>query len=141
MMRFLPKEADARFLSLEGGSADNAIPSASRAVLVVRTENVSAVRDALTKLEETLRREYASTIRCTSGGIGWEKNGEWEAFSRESTEKVTNILYLCPTESAELSADIPGLVQTSLNLESSKRKMAAWALITPSEAAWEARRI
>ena len=93
MMRFLPKEADARFLSLEGGSADNAIPSASRAVLVVRMENVSAVRDALTKLEETLRKEYASTDSGLHIRIGGEENGEWEAFSRESTEKVTNILY------------------------------------------------
>ena len=116
MMRFLPKEADARFLSLEGGSADNAIPSASRAVLVVRTENVSAVRDALTKLEETLRREYASTDSGLHIRIGGEENGEWEAFSRESTEKVTNILYLCPNGIQRMSADIPGLVQTSLNL-------------------------
>lgn len=116
MMRFLPKEADARFLSLEGGSADNAIPSASRAVLVVKKEAVSAVREALLKLEETLHREYASTDSWLHIRIGGEENGEWEAFSRESTEKVTSILYLCPNGIQRMSADIPGLVQTSLNL-------------------------
>ncbi len=116
VMRSLPKEADARFLSLEGGSADNAIASASRAVLVVKKEMLTAVKEALEKLSETLRREYATTDEGICIRLGAEEDGEWEAFSGESTEKVTAILYLMPNGIQRMSADIPGLVQTSLNL-------------------------
>ena len=116
MMRFLPKEADARFLSLEGGSADNAIASEAGTVLVVRTQEVSGVREALKRLEEMLRREYAAADPGIRIRIRGEENGTWEAFSRESTEKVTALLYLMPNGIRRMSADIPGLVQTSLNL-------------------------
>ena len=116
MMRSIPEEADARFLSLEGGSADNAIPSSSRADLVVKKGTASAVREALEKLAETLRREYAATDGGISIRIGEEEDGEWEAFSGKSTEKITAILYLMPNGIQRMSADIPGLVQTSLNL-------------------------
>ena len=116
LMRSLPEKAQARFLSLEGGSADNAIPSAAHAALVVKKGAVPAVREALAALEKTVRREYESTDPGLVVRIEKEEDGEWEAFSEESTEKITAILYLMPNGIRRMSPDIPGLVQTSLNL-------------------------
>ena len=116
LMRSLPAEADARYLSLEGGSADNAIPSACRAVLAVKEEAADAVRKAAETLAQTLSREYAAADPGISVRIEAEERGEWEAFTRQSTDQVTAILALMPNGIQRMSADIPGLVQTSLNL-------------------------
>ena len=116
LMRSLPAEADARYLSLEGGSADNAIPSACRAVLAVKEEAADAVRKAAETLSQTLSREYAAADPGISVRIEAEERGEWEAFTRQSTDQVTAILALMPNGIQRMSADIPGLVQTSLNL-------------------------
>lgn len=116
LMRALPPEADARFLSLNGGSADNAIPSSSRAVLVVKEEAAADVRKAAEALSQTLRREYAATDPGVGIRVETEEKGEWEAFTRQSTDQVTAILALMPNGIQRMSADIPGLVQTSLNL-------------------------
>ncbi len=116
MMRFLPKEADARILSLNGGSADNAIASSAEAALVVKTEEVSRVKEALNRMQEILQNEYAAADPDIRICVRTGEDGCWEAFSRESTQKTAALLYLMPNGIQKMSADIPGLVQTSLNL-------------------------
>lgn len=116
LMRCLSRISDVRFLSLEGGSADNAIPSASSASVVVKKEEVSGIKKAAAELESRLHREYAAADPGLTVRVNEQEYGEWEAFSAESTKRITAILYLMPDGVQRMSADIPGLVQTSLNL-------------------------
>lgn len=110
------KAGDVRLLSLEGGSADNAIPTSACGVFWMEEKTLAPFRQAAARLEEILGREYAVTDPGIRIRVDDPKTGEWEVCSRESTEKAMLLLYLAPGGVQTMSADIPGLVQTSLNL-------------------------
>lgn len=96
-----------------GGSKDNAIPTESRAQIVVSDE--AAARAALGELEAALRREYRTTdpeLFLRAEPSQWEGN----PMDRTSTERAVCLLTCLPNGVQAVSGDIPGLVQTSLNL-------------------------
>lgn len=101
-----------RLISVEGGLKDNAIPSAAKAVVVV--ENAAAFRQVCARMAETLRAEYAVTdagITLTAA-----EGGDGVAMDEDSTNRVICLLTCAPNGVQVMSADIAGLVQTSLNL-------------------------
>lgn len=71
-----------RFMSVEGGSADNAIPSASRGGAFAEQDNCADLEDSLGQLENT-----AEEYTVTDSGIRMvlEKDrSEWEVFTEEA---------------------------------------------------------
>ena len=101
-----------RLISVEGGLKDNAIPSAAKAVVVV--ENAAAFRRVCARMAEILRAEYAVTdagITLTAA-----EGGDGVAMDEDSTNRVLCLLTCAPNGVQVMSADIEGLVQTSLNL-------------------------
>ena len=116
LMHFCRKKGDVRFMSVEGGSADNAIPSASRAELFAEQDNCADLEDSLGQLEKILQREYTVTDSGIRIRILEKGQGEWEVFTEESTKKAEMLLFMMPNGIQSMSADISGLVQTSLNL-------------------------
>ena len=101
-----------RLVSVEGGEKDNAIPSVARAVVYV--EDLAVLRSVCAELEGILRREYAVTDPGVSVLVLAE--GDGAAMDEESTQRVLCLLTCAPIGVQVMSADIPGLVQTSLNL-------------------------
>jgi dipeptidase D len=104
--------ADMRLVTVDGGMKDNAIPVSSMAV--ISAADPVAVRNVCAEMEAELRNEYRVTdpgVRVTvtedGGGIPMDK---------PSTEKILLLLNNCPNGVQEMSADVAGLVQTSLNL-------------------------
>ena len=101
-----------RLVSVSGGLKDNAIPVAASAV--VCAADGAAVRELCARREAALRSEYAVTdpgvtVTVTEGGAGLP-------MTAESTDRALCLLSCCPNGVQVMSADIPGLVQTSLNL-------------------------
>ena len=74
------------------------------------------MKEALNRMQEILQNEYAAADPDIRICVRTREDGCWEAFSRESTQKTAALLYLMPNGIQKMSADIPGLVQTSLNL-------------------------
>ena len=101
-----------RLVSVEGGLKDNAIPVSARAVVSV--EDAAAARRALERVNAALQNEFA----VTDPGIrlAWAAGGEGMPMDRDSTARVLCFLCSCPNGVQVMSADIEGLVQTSLNL-------------------------
>ena len=101
-----------RLVSVEGGLKDNAIPTASRAVVV--TENADVLRGVCEEMQEIFRSEYS----VTDGGIQITvaDSVATMAMDEASTARVVAMLVCGPDGVQVMSADIPGLVQTSLNL-------------------------
>ena len=116
LIHFCRKNGDFRFMDMAGGSADNAIPSASHAQIFAREEECAALEESLKSFEEILRRELSVTDPGISITVAGKEQGEWEAFTKESTEKAEMLLFMMPNGIQAMSADIKGLVQTSLNL-------------------------
>ena len=101
-----------RLISVEGGLKDNAIPTAAKAIVAV--ENAETFRQTCVRMNEVLRAEYAVTdagIKLTVGD-----GGDGVAMDEESTNRVICLLTCAPNGVQVMSADIEGLVQTSLNL-------------------------
>ncbi len=102
-----------RIVSLAGGSADNAIPFRCTAELM---GDAAAIIAAADKAEAIFRNEYRNTdagVRVLAEAKG---SAKLPALDAESTQRVCDALVLVPNGIRAMSSDIPGLVETSLNL-------------------------
>ena len=102
-----------RLIRVSGGTKDNAIPREAEAV--VRTGDAAALRRAVEALAAALRAEYhvadghiTVTVTETDDGL--------TPMDAASTERAITLLLCAPNGVVEMSMDVPGLVQTSLNL-------------------------
>ena len=100
--------------SFSGGSKDNAIPRSCQATAVAMGIHLERINEVAAALQEEIREKYdepEATVQAFDvdalGGNG---------LSTEDTAKVIALLNAVPNGVQAYSADIPGLVQTSLNL-------------------------
>ena len=113
VLRALARTAPLRILRVDGGLKDNAIPVETRAV--VAASDPGAVRQLIGEMEQALHNEY----RATDPALFVRAEDAGEAglpLDQGSTEKVICMLQCLPNGIEAMSAEIPGLVQTSLNL-------------------------
>ncbi len=100
--------------ALDGGSKDNAIPRACEAAVVVLGSEVACIHDIAAELQAEIRADYAepeATVRVSEAdALGGN------ALSTEDTEKMIRLLCAVPNGVQAMSEEMPGLVQTSLNL-------------------------
>ncbi len=118
MARFLTELADITeysLFSLMGGDKDNAITSESVAEIVVSGDDGEVSRFAL-EFEKIIKEEYRKTDPDMKLGVYITKDVSVKALSFEDSVKMCNTIYIMPNGIQEMSADIEGLVETSLNL-------------------------
>lgn len=102
-----------RLVSVEGGFMDNAIPVKSQAVVVCA--DAGAVEAVCERMADALQKEYAvidPDLRVTAAPC------ETAALpmDADSTRRVVCLLSCAPNGVQAMSADMEGLVETSLNL-------------------------
>lgn len=95
-----------------GGSKHNAIPLAAHFCFTC-SDPVSA-RQALGKAAEEIKRELAAIDPELEVLV--EEKQLSQLMSQESSCRIADLLFLIPDGVQAMSADIPGLVQTSLNV-------------------------
>lgn len=105
-----------RIISLAGGSKDNAIPRYTNGKILV--QDVKAVQEIAGKLQEELSREYAGkedglTVTVKELSHGPEKVS---CLDSASNARALNALMNLPNGVQAMSADVEGLVETSLNM-------------------------
>ena len=100
--------------SFSGGSKDNAIPRSCQATAVAMGIHLERINEVAAALQAEIREKYDepdATVQAFDvdalGGNG---------LSTEDTAKVVALLCAAPNGVQAYSADIPGLVQTSLNM-------------------------
>ena len=107
-----------RIISLKGGMKDNAIPKSAEARLLLDTEgDIKEFAERVADLKEKIGRELKITDPDFDIQIamGMEKKSK-RVMTYESTRTVIAALHLFPAGIQRMSKDLPGLVQTSLNL-------------------------
>ncbi|MBO6215011.1 MAG: peptidase dimerization domain-containing protein, partial [Lachnospiraceae bacterium] len=105
---------DLRLISIEGGSKDNAITRECNALISIPADKVGEAEGYIKEIENGVRGEYHGAdpdIRYILS-----ENGEGTPLTRESTLQVLRLLTSLPNGVIRMSDDIPGLVETSLNL-------------------------
>ncbi len=112
----LSKVGDVGLLSWKGGVADNAIPRDCEAIILVKDEEVNAVLDKIEEVQSALKIEYATRDPFLLITAKKQKETECKVVSGKEYERVVSFIYSLPNGVQAMSMDMPGLVETSLNL-------------------------
>ena len=100
--------------SFSGGSKDNAIPRFCQVTLVMLGMNPKPINEITQQLQNEIRAEFDEPEVIICGDNVDALGGN--ALTAEQTSKVIALLCAAPNGVQEMSRDIPGLVQTSLNM-------------------------
>ena len=100
--------------SLSGGSKDNAIPRSCHSNMVAMGINLERINDIAEQLQKEVREQYDEP-EATVQAFDVDALGG-NSLTTQDTAKVISLLCSCPNGVQVMSKDIPGLVQTSLNL-------------------------
>lgn len=108
----LAEKTQMRIIDVTGGQKENAIPNVTVAHVVVSDE--AAAKAYCSQLDEVLKKEYV----VTDPGIQITVSDAEAAvcMDQDSTSKTICLLTCLPWGVQVMSADIEGLVQTSLNM-------------------------
>lgn len=99
---------------LEGGAKDNAIPRSCSVTLVALGMYLERINDITAQLQQEIREQYDEPEVRIWGDDVDALGGN--ALTTEASSKVIALLNCVPNGVQAWSADIAGLVQTSLNL-------------------------
>jgi len=125
------KEVPFYVASFYGGTVENAIPREAIAEIVLpcltefnaeqkamdsASEQATSFCNTVKALEQALKAEYAVRDAGLYVEVVKEKTDAYAVYSQESTKKVLCLLTAAPVGVQAMSQDVPGLVETSLNL-------------------------
>jgi len=103
-------------VSMAGGLKDNAIPREAGADVIVDPADAEKLERIVRKAGEAISEEFRAAdpdIRITASA---GESGEAVALTEESRKKAVTLINLLPNGVQAMSGNIPGLVETSLNL-------------------------
>jgi dipeptidase D len=112
-------ETDLLLVNIDGGNLRNAIPREASALCCVPFEDKEQVRIVFNHAVSDLELEFGKV----ENKMRFELHSEdipKHTMTKKSTAKILNAIYACPHGIKEMSADMPGLVETSTNLASVK---------------------
>ncbi len=114
MLNFIQKTVDFRILTIDGGDKSNAIPLVSTAVLV--TAEPEKLEKTAMEYGDVLKAEYLSREPDFYLESNVLEKKAYFCLSKELTQKMIFFLLCTPNGVVEMSKEIEGLVETSLNL-------------------------
>ena len=100
--------------SFAGGAKDNAIPRSCQASVVAMGMNLERINDIAEALQAEIREQY-NEPEATVQAFDLDALGG-NALPTEVTAKIIGLLCSAPNGVQAMSKEMPGLVQTSLNL-------------------------
>ncbi len=104
-----------RLSSIHGGNLRNAIPRDAEAIIVVRAEDLPLVKQRITDAAEPVSPTYSTTDPDMA--IQFEDCAlPPRVLKRGPTDSVLNLLHILPHGVLAMSKDVPGVVETSVNL-------------------------
>ena len=135
MARFInrvAKKYDCYLCEISGGSLHNAIPRDASAVIAVPSADKEAVRVEFNIFAAEIQNEYSAT-EPTARFTMQSTDAVEKAIDRDSAKKLLQSLQAVFNGVYAMSADMPGLVETSSNLASVKRIGENKILVTASQ--------
>lgn len=113
----LRKEVPFNLVSINGGTKHNAIP---RKCEVLLTLNNSDDINKVKAIVENIAKDFKVEYRIADKGLNVEvydyNEGVDKQFNLSTTSNLIDFLVMCPNGVQNMSEDIKGLVQTSLNV-------------------------
>lgn len=115
-MSYLSDVINFGIISLNGGLMDNAIPRETIMEVFIEEEDAALLEETVAAFDQILKNEFASNDPNVS--LTQKRNGIKTAsmLTPKSKELIQFMLVNAPNGVQNMSSDIKGLVQTSLNL-------------------------
>ncbi len=102
-------------VSLEGGKLDNVIPGETVAVVAVRSDDALEFVSVVNDYAKIYKNELSSTDPDVTVSV--KRSDDCTLCVNQSgTKRLLTVLFTVPYHVQEMSADVEGLVQTSLNM-------------------------
>ncbi len=110
-------ETDINLISIEGGVADNAIPSGAGAQFMVPAGKAALARESVMRTLDELKAELENKDDGISISFEAEEGEVSEnAITSADSERILKLICVYPDGVQAMSASVEGLVETSLNL-------------------------
>jgi len=110
-------DAGARISSLEGGNKSNAIPREAEALVFVPKDKAKKAKSAVERFNDVARAELSSVEPDLQVVLEpAEAPKKATVIGKKDLDAITKALAAMPHGVIKMSADIPGLVETSTNL-------------------------
>lgn len=112
----LRNTVDLDLITMYGGNKDNVIPREAHAEVVISKENEEIFVENINKLYAVYKNELKSSEPSLEVKVDVTEEGSYSVLDKISFEKMLFILIHTPNGVQTMSADIEGLVESSLNL-------------------------
>ena len=121
LLLMLAGDADTGIAELSGGRKDNAIPTSSQAVICFDAGENAKLQGTLNEFTQIIKDEYRSTDPGLSVRLEkLDNNGLTEQYGTVTqagqTQRIASFITALPYGVIAMSHDMPGMVETSLNL-------------------------
>lgn len=115
ILKHLLNNVEYSLCEMNGGSKNNAIPREAEAVIMVADGDLVKAKELVLEFAKLVKNE----LKAQDAGLNIEVQevaAVSKVFTKESTEKAVNLLYLYPSGINSKSTEIEGLVESSTNL-------------------------
>lgn len=116
LLQVLAEKIPVAVKELGGGLADNAIPRETSAVLVIPAKDFALLEETVKTVEDQWRGELSSKDPDVKIGLEKMAEGTYSCVAPEDSRKAAAFLTALPNGVQAMSADVAGLVETSLNM-------------------------
>ncbi len=113
---FLKEKMPFHIINMAGGVKDNVIPKNANAEFVVAEADMENIKAAVAEFNVQLREQYGVADPDVALVLQVKDMQECKVLTENSKEKVLTALNLMPNGVQSMSMDLPGLVETSLNM-------------------------
>lgn len=113
---FLKERAAFDVISVVGGVKDNVIPKNVLAKIMVAESDLDVLKTALSEFNKNMSVEFGVTDSDIELVLEEKGAAECEVLTAVSKEKAITALVSMPNGVQTMSGDLPGLVETSLNM-------------------------
>lgn len=115
LLRSLAGSVKMGLYSCRGGLADNAIPRVTTAHILVEEGDEGQLRQLVEEYQAALRQELAAKDPQVSVTAAVLNTVRAQCLTGKALQRAVDYLYSLPWGVQAMSADVPGLVETSLN--------------------------
>ncbi len=102
--------------ALNAGVKENVIPKSGSAAILIPPDEEAALKMTIEKFHDCMQAEYGKADPDIRLGLTAGRTGECSVLDKDSLLRVLTALNLMPNGVQAMSMDLPGLVETSINM-------------------------
>ncbi len=121
-LRMLREKAEYGMAEFSGGVKDNVIPKSACAKLVIGQEAMGILKETAAEFEKQMKAEYGTADPDICLIVKEQGQCELQVLEEDSLDLVLDALNLMPNGVQSMSADLPSLVETSINMGTAELK-------------------